>query len=460
MAKKNIPCIKVRQWVDSWNEIQFEAPLKTRPQEDFYIFSISAKLLSKLSTVDARETAWRAAGGSDFGSQRILEESRAKKIWNYIKYGYPSSDLTETQRGEARYDTLRNPGWLPTSIVVNIKPNTPGITLIDDGDFLELFTEVDQIDQGNLPIEIIDWQHRLAAFNYSDTPDMDLPVVAFFDLSKSWQAYLFWTINIKPKKINPSLAFDLYPLLRNMDWLNEGDDLKTFRQTRAQEIVETLFLNPASPWKNKINMLWWPWMSHPTQAWWMRALERSYLGPKNGVFSNWQESHEMFQWNRETQKLFLIYLWKSFHTAVAKDWSEDDTFYTKNKLIATEQGIVAFMSVTNSIFKMNKAISFWNISLNDWDLSDLSEEQIKRFWDDTDGGKMVHELTSILSKFNWWIADTFTAEEDKNIRLAFRGSSGYVLFRKYLLRHIRDTATETPALSRAASDILDIDNAN
>jgi transposase-like protein len=51
------------------------------------------------------------------------------------------------------------------------------------------------------PIEVIDGQHRLWAFD--DTAvDFDLPVVAFYGLDRSWQAYLFWTINIKPKRIN------------------------------------------------------------------------------------------------------------------------------------------------------------------------------------------------------------------------------------------------------------------
>ena len=58
------------------------------------------------------------------------------------------------------------------------------------------------------PLEIIDGQHRLFAFD----PDIELdgeyelPVVLFDDIDISWQAYLFWTINITPKVIGPSLA--------------------------------------------------------------------------------------------------------------------------------------------------------------------------------------------------------------------------------------------------------------
>ena len=53
------------------------------------------------------------------------------------------------------------------------------------------------------PIEVIDGQHRLWAFEKQlDNADFELPVVAFVGLDISWQAYLFWTINIKPKRID------------------------------------------------------------------------------------------------------------------------------------------------------------------------------------------------------------------------------------------------------------------
>ena len=55
------------------------------------------------------------------------------------------------------------------------------------------------------PIEIIDGQHRLFAFDDDEEPDgdFDVPVVLFLDLDISWQAYLFWTINITAKEDKP-----------------------------------------------------------------------------------------------------------------------------------------------------------------------------------------------------------------------------------------------------------------
>jgi hypothetical protein len=105
------------------------------------------------------------------------------------------------------------------------------------------------------PFEVIDGQHRLWAFNRNDDPTFELPVVAFHGLDISWQAYLFWTINIKPKRINPSLAFDLYPLLRAEDWLDKAEGHYVYRETRSQELTEALWSNEDSPWYDRINML-------------------------------------------------------------------------------------------------------------------------------------------------------------------------------------------------------------
>ena len=105
------------------------------------------------------------------------------------------------------------------------------------------------------PFEVIDGQHRLWSFHRNDDPSFELPVVAFHGLDISWQAYLFWTINIKPKRINPSLAFDLYPLLRAEDWLDRAEGHSVYRETRSQELTEALWSNEDSPWYDRINML-------------------------------------------------------------------------------------------------------------------------------------------------------------------------------------------------------------
>src|SRR5437879_3571748 len=122
------------------------------------------------------------------------------------------------------------------------------------------------------PLEVIDGQHRLWSFAESgEDKNFELPVVAFHGLDISWQAYLFWTINIKPKRINPSLAFDLYPLLRTEDWLQRFAGHAIYRETRSQELVEALWSHPQSPWQGQIDMLGERPRQQVSQAAWVRS---------------------------------------------------------------------------------------------------------------------------------------------------------------------------------------------
>jgi hypothetical protein len=137
---------------------------------------------------------------------------------------------------------------------------------------------------GTPPFEVIDGQHRLWAFDPEDASaaSFELPVVAFHGLDISWQAYLFWTINIKPKRINPSLAFDLYPLLRAEDWLERAEEHVVYRDTRSQELTEALWSFPESPWYDGINMLGERKVKGVTQSAWIRALTSSFVRPWDG----------------------------------------------------------------------------------------------------------------------------------------------------------------------------------
>ena len=128
------------------------------------------------------------------------------------------------------------------------------------------------------PIEIIDGQHRLYAFLDDEEleGDFELPVVLFEDLDISWQAYLFWTINITPTRINPSMAYDLYPLLRTVRWLELVEGPMAYRETRAQELTEALWGQPESPWHERIGMLGRE-RGKVTQAAFVRSLTLSFV---------------------------------------------------------------------------------------------------------------------------------------------------------------------------------------
>ena len=226
----------------SWDKVKFGAANhRARPQPFFYIFTLPAAELRSLCGIFRRQTSNVSPRASDLGIQRQHDPERSEEIARFVEFGYPWSTLSEAKRQSNRYNDLRKPGWLPTSIVINIlmKGERREGKSIADQDVVSVEVGATATElilpyaswskewkpKSTSPFEVIDGQHRLWAFDRDDpsTSKFEVPVVAFHGLDISWQAYLFWTINIKPKRINPSLAFDLYPLLRAEDWLASGD---------------------------------------------------------------------------------------------------------------------------------------------------------------------------------------------------------------------------------------------
>jgi DGQHR domain-containing protein len=292
--KRQITVIKVHQWLRGWNKIDFsEKEYRRRPEPCFFLFSLSAVHLRSLSGISRRQASNLTPRAADLGIQREHDPERSDEIGRFVEFGFPWSTLSEVRRRSSEFHDLRKPGWLPTAIVINIlreKDERDGNTVVakdlikvietTDGCRLELpyaDWSPEWRPTGIPPLEVIDGQHRLWAFNEKSDADFELPVVAFHGLDTSWQAYLFWTINIKPKRINASLAFDLYPLLRSEDWLDRGEGHSVYRETRSQELTEALWSHPDSPWYDRINMLGErknPWVS---QSAWVRSLMATFV---------------------------------------------------------------------------------------------------------------------------------------------------------------------------------------
>ena len=259
MSKKIIPALRINQWMENWNNIQMDLPdkFRSRPGKSFYIFSMSANELWRLSKVYRRD-ATRSGQVEEPYIQRALEQDRVEELKRYVKGGFPWSTLSTRQD---LYPDLQMPGWLPTALIINIMqsgikrekreltgnfsikihdddPQSPFVSL-EIPDYPDDYPNDNQLP----PFEIIDGQHRLYAFQSREIPDdYQLPVVAFYNLDLTWQAYLFYVINIKPKKINISHAYDLFPLLRTQEWLeNQENGPKVYKEARAQEIVEELW---------------------------------------------------------------------------------------------------------------------------------------------------------------------------------------------------------------------------
>ena len=192
--KKEITAIKVQQWLKTWDTINFKSDYRAKPKPYFYMFSMSASELKALSGIYPRTTKDRKRGLDDTGIQRQHDPNRSKEIQKYLEFGYPWSDLSESKRESGDYNDLKQPGWLPTAIVVNIltEDNRRLEKTISKEDKITVedcengiskimlpngFSGNDWKSSSLQPIEVIDGQHRLWAFEqYSTNEDYKLPV--------------------------------------------------------------------------------------------------------------------------------------------------------------------------------------------------------------------------------------------------------------------------------------------
>jgi hypothetical protein len=484
---RHIPALKVKQWLPGWDRIEFSPKHhRAKPSPHFYLFSLSAQELRSLCGIARRQVSGVLPRAADLGIQRQHDPERSAEISRFVEFGYPWSTLSEAKRKTAEFNDLRKPGWLPTAIVINILRETderPG-GKVAEGDLITV-----QNDEGNctialpyakwsrtwrpsnvLPLEVIDGQHRLWAFEEDfNAAGFEVPVVAFSGLDVSWQAYLFWTINIKPKRINPSLAFDLYPLLRAEDWLDRAEGHPIYRETRSQELTEALWSHPDSPWYDRINMLGERPSNWVTQSAWIKSLMATLVRPWEGrgakiggLFgSRLGEDGEVLGWSRAQQAAFLIFAWQKLYKAirdVENPWavdlredakrhgvfitkSEDPAFYGNGSLIVTDQGVRGFLHVVNDLcFVMAP-----NLKLNTWRLAKKASA--------TDTGAVTEALKTItkepvaaflesigngLAPFDWRTSAAPNISEDlRRQKLVFRGSSGYKELRAQLLEHLR-----------------------
>lgn len=506
MAEK-IPAIRFKQWLDEWDSYDFSAANHRRkPQPYIYLFSMPAVQLRSLSGVYRR----RRDGAGAEGLQRFHDPKRSKIIRDFVRFGYPYGGIQENLRSESS-DVLKKPGWLPTAIVVNIltADDVRRERRVDSSDLVSLDYEGGGLARIRLPyanrdekwtpkslepLEVIDGQHRLWAFdeaidNGSLPGDFELPVVAFHGLDIGWQAYLFWSINVSPKRINPSHAFDLYPLLRSQDWLETFSELKIYREARAQELTELLFIHSKSPWFQRINMLGAsgdevPLTAGVTQAGWVRALTSTFLSPggrgraAKGFFGADIGDDGPLDWSRPQQAALLISLWSEIKRAVNKadqQWPKDlksgaaaskrgadgkraDPFTGSWTMLNQEQGLRGILSVSNdvlfSLATKNEKFFEWSLDIDPGTSTTvddvtfaLNEIKSQSFW------PTVRRLARELASFDWRSSDAPGLSDDERlIRRAFRGSGGYVALREQLMLSLAGGNTRTAKIAKRLSD--------
>jgi DGQHR domain-containing protein len=499
----NIPALKIKQWLKEWNEVPFDSKNRHRPQPHFYVFSISAGLLKKLSKVYPRKANEKR--NLEIGIQRKHDEERSEQIRDYIFRGFPYAELSKQRQESDDFSDLKMPGWLPTAIIANIlSPGTKRgsksikadetIKIKDNGAFADIqlpkAVQNKDWDPDVPPIEIIDGQHRLWAFKRDEklSGDFELPVVAFFDLDISWQAYLFYTINIKPKKINASLAFDLYPILRVQEWLEKSQEgAYIYKETRAQELVEVLWSHDKSPWKNRINMLGETRTGATiTQAAFIRSLLASFIKTNTtrglgGLFGSLLSDGSPLVWERTQQAAFLIFVWQLMESSVTScksDWSVmirkaakelstdepkndkwDPAFSSGWSLIATDQGVRGFLHIVNDMTYIESAsLNLNGVGIDDQKITEGSIDPnainayIKKFKVSSKLNSYLSNICDELVQFDWRSSSVpGLSEAKRRDQMVYKGSGGYKEIRSQLLQKL--AASSNKQIKSAAATI-------
>lgn len=507
-----IPAIRVNQWLAQWDQYHFRPEARqSKPLEYFFVSSIPVAILRRLSNIPRRgsgsPTGRRQATGprkEDIGIQRGFEEGRARAIRLFVEAGYPWASLSQADQ-ESSPD-LRKPGWLPTALILNIvkpetlrgddKPNEKDLIRIEKSDskgFELILPQNAETSKwrlrGNIyPLEVIDGQHRLLAFGEGELSDedFDLPVILFEDLDISWQAYLFWTINITPKRISPSLAYDLYPLLRTEDWLEKVPGPMAYRETRAQELTKALWMNRDSPWHGRISMLGRQ-KGKVSQAAFVRSLTLSFIrrfdrrGKRpGGLFGAplSEKPDQVLYWSRAQQAAYLIFLWSELEREIRQTkarWAEhvreltvprlpelngddrDPAFAGAYSLLATDQGVRGFLQVSNDL----SYVLAEELELDSWkrdgargatDDKEVSEAVLE-LRSRKEISTFVRDLCRLSAQFDWRsLATPGLTEQERNQQALYRAGSGYREVRRNLLRHLSEKSGNR--MKKSADDIL------
>lgn len=475
-----IPLLRVNQWLDSWGVVEKQVEQLGNVPHHFYLASISLWKLRMLAGVHKRDSNVRKIQSKNAGYQRSLDRSRTRQIGRFVQSGFPLS--SQLGLDPNKYPELVHPGWLPTSILVNVlhkndvrrragkECRVPSERLLhienrSGNDYLVIPEEAFSLEATTpnsyelQPIEIIDGQHRVFSVdNFENFPEnYQVPVVIFDGLSESWQAYLFWVINVEPKRINTSLAFDLYPELRTQSWLEKGETIKIYQEHRAQELTEIMWKHGESVWKDRIELLGNRVSGHVSNASFIRSLTsslvRKWTAPDKvgGLFGAIDEQDRILPWKRAQQAAFLIFCWKvlseqliSVDVKWKKNFKNEENsnstlpaaLVSGQSLLATDQGVRAIHYIINLLCVKN----YKYLKLEEWYMPGIpdapEEDVVSQAILELKGMEPLSSFLSnifrtLLTNIDWRTSKARGLSEDEvQKQSAYRGSSGYSLLKK------------------------------
>jgi len=174
------------------------AVIVRQPVGEFYLCSIPAGALRDISySIPASMRREQGMFSKMLGNQRARSIPRAKQIGEYID-----------EEGST----------FPNTVILSANFDEDGNYVEDPLKRWHVSSATDGCLRLTIPTNqrlasIIDGQHRLEGFAYAaktDRQQMELPCAVFVNLPRPYQARIFATININQKKVDKSLAYELF----------------------------------------------------------------------------------------------------------------------------------------------------------------------------------------------------------------------------------------------------------
>jgi DGQHR domain-containing protein len=228
------------------DRLKVPALILNQKGKKLYLFKMKASLLSKITYVTPRSE------DNPDELQRVVNIPRAKEIGSWLK---------------------EDTSLLPNAIVVDFKKD---VTIDETGIPDQVTIQIPDPESNPDPkvAYILDGQHRVRGFEYSDGIDFELAVVAVHSMNENVRAKLFIDINSKQVKVDDRLLLDL---MAGSKILESDDEL-------IYSVIKKLNDEPSSALHNRIQFL--PeqkgrWIKNTT----MLALLKPHLGNGGCIFT-------------------------------------------------------------------------------------------------------------------------------------------------------------------------------
>lgn len=211
---------------EDYQQIKLDVLKVSQPIGDFYIATMNCQDLVAITFFDVRRVLMQERDVEKYlGIQRPLNKARVKELELYVN----SPDAC-----------------FPTGIIIAVDPLC--VDLDEEAKSLTLHNYIDQDDDSNSIYfrkiaRVLDGQHRLAGLE-DYLGDFQVNVSIFVGADISDQANIFSTVNLAQTKVNKSLTYDLYEVMKTRS-----------PQKVCHEIAVTLDREEGSPFYHKIKRL-------------------------------------------------------------------------------------------------------------------------------------------------------------------------------------------------------------